>query len=220
VLLIAVASILVLVAGTLGLAALKPDITLLALGLSALEAIALTGSVYILGLRRRGFTWEAVGLRPIRRGWAPVAVSLGVLCIWLTGIIATLVQRLLGLPLENPQLQFIAPGGLNWVGAVGMFVVIGLAVPFAEELFFRGVLYVWLRDRWGFAVGAIVSAVIFGAAHGNVAIAAGVGVMGLIQAWVYERSGSLWATVLIHAINNAVKIVLVYALLAAGVKLS
>src|SRR5262245_41344418 len=92
VLLIAVASILVLVAGTLGLAALKPDITLLALSLSALEAIALTISVYVLGIRRRGFTWEAVGLRPIRRGWTPVAVSLGVLCLWLTGIIATLVQ--------------------------------------------------------------------------------------------------------------------------------
>ncbi|MCL5998170.1 MAG: CPBP family intramembrane metalloprotease [Chloroflexi bacterium] len=220
VLLIALAAMVVLFAGTLGLSALMPSPIVLTLGVSALEVIALIGSVYLFGLKRLGMTWQDIGLRPAPRSWVLVSVALGILCIWLTGFIALLVQLVLNRPLHNPQLQFIAPEGFNWASAIGMFGLAGLAVPFAEELFFRGVLYVWLRDRWGFWVSAIVSALVFGAAHGDVAIAAGTAVLGLIQAAVFEHSRSLWTVCLIHAVNNAFKVALLFTLLAAGIQLS
>jgi membrane protease YdiL (CAAX protease family) len=89
-------------------------------------------------------------------------------------------------------------------------------VPFAEELFFRGVLYRWLRDRWGLWVGLIASSLVFGALHGDIAVAGATAVMGLVLGWFYERSRSLWPSILIHAINNTVKLVLLYALVATG----
>ena len=220
VLLMTLGSIVVLFAGVRGLAALKLDPLVLTLGASALEAIALAGSVYLLGLKRRRLTLEAVGLRRPSSYWTAIAIAAGIFAIFFTGLIAVWVQMLLHRPLQNPQLPFIAPEGFTWVGAIGLFLLAGLAIPFAEELFFRGVLYTWLRQRWGVWVGAIGSALIFGVAHGDIAIAAGVAVMGLMQAVIYERSRSLWTTFLIHAINNGVKIVLVYALLAMGVNLT
>jgi hypothetical protein len=35
----------------------------------------------------------------------------------------------------------VAPDGLSWLGRGAMLLLAGVAIPFAEEVFFRGVLY-------------------------------------------------------------------------------
>jgi membrane protease YdiL (CAAX protease family) len=45
------------------------------------------------------------------------------------------------------------------------------------------------------------------------------GITGLVSALVYERSKSLWPSILIHAVNNSLKFILFYALLATSMKL-
>jgi membrane protease YdiL (CAAX protease family) len=101
-----------------------------------------------------------------------------------------------------------------------MFVLGGIFIPFAEEIFFRGVLYTYLRQHWGFWASAIVSSLIFGAVHGQIAIAGAAAVLGFLLAWIYERSQSLFPAILIHGINNGVKILLLYALLVSGIDIS
>jgi membrane protease YdiL (CAAX protease family) len=214
------ASLIILLGGSLALRLLHLEPLTLVLAVSALEVVALMGSVYVLGLRRRHLTWQAVGVRGASLGWVAVAIAFGLLCIWVTGLVALLVQRLLGLSPTNVQLPFLAPAGFSWVAAIGMFVLVGVLIPFAEEVYFRGVLYTWLRQRWGVRVGILASALIFGAVHGDIAIAAGIFVMALFQAWVFERSRSLWTPFLIHAINNGTKVALLYVLLAMGLKLT
>lgn len=182
--------------------------------IGALEVIALAGSVYLFGLRRRGLDWDAVGLLPASGQWLAAGVAAGLLAIPLTALIASGVQLLLGQPLTNPQLEFLVPEGFSWFGAVGMFVMGGLLAPLAEEMFFRGVLYPWMRSRWGVWAGIVGSGLIFGAVHGEISISAATAVMGMGLAWLYERSGSLWPSILVHIINNAVKILLLYLLLA------
>lgn len=220
VLLITVVSVLLFVGGSVAFRLLKLDDLTLSLGAAALEAVVLIGCVALLGLWRRRLPWQAVGLRPAPSNWVWVAIAAGILCIFLTGMVALGVQMLLGQAPTNPQLPFLLPQGLTPLSELVMFLLAGLAIPFAEELFFRGVLYTWLRQHFGFWVSALASAVIFGAAHGDIAIAAGVAVMGVLQAWVFERSRSLWTTFLIHAINNSFKLILLYALLALGLKLT
>ena len=219
ILLITISSVIILFAGVFALQQLKLDALALTLASAAWEAVTLIGCVVLLGLRRKGLPWQAVGLRLVPRRWVWIAVGAGLACLFLTGLVALLTDIILGRSLTNPQLPFLVPKGLTFTGELLMFVLAGLVVPFAEELYFRGVLFVWLRQRFGFWVGAIVSAVVFGAAHGDVAIAAGIAVMGFIQAWTYERSHSLWTTYIIHALNNSVKLVLLYGLLASGLNL-
>ena len=191
----------------------------LSVGLTALEAIALIGPVYWLGLRRKKYTWDAVGLHSPGGRWLTYAVIIGLVVIPGSGLIAILVQELLGLPPGNPQLPFLAPGGYTTFGAVGMFVFGGIIVPFAEELFFRGVLYLWLRQRFGVWTGLLVSSILFGILHGEISVGVAAAVLGMVLAWTYEKSGSLWASVIIHILNNAAKILLLYLLLATGINL-
>lgn len=189
---------------------------LLSAGLGALEAIGLIGSIYVFGLRRRHLSWSAVGIRPLSDRWRLYAIVLGIIVIPTSGIIAGLIQLAMGQPLSNPQLPFLAPDGFSWFGAISMLLLGGIAAPIGEELFFRGIFYQWLRDRWGVWIGIIVSGLIFGALHGEPSVAGAAALLGMLLAWVYERSQSLWAPVLIHVINNSVKIIMLYALLANG----
>ena len=51
------------------------------------------------------------------------------------------------------------------VGRAIIFVMVALAAPFFEELFFRGALFSGLRTRWGWVASALVSGAIFAIAH-------------------------------------------------------
>lgn len=108
------------------------------------------------------------------------------------------------------------PGGISGVGKgtiVLAFVVAALVAPLVEETFFRGVLYQWLRGRLGIAPAVLLSGLLFGAAH----LAGGIGglwklipvlaVMGCFLAVIFQRSRSLFASMLLHGTNNALAIV-------------
>jgi membrane protease YdiL (CAAX protease family) len=138
------------------------------------------------------------------------------IAIPVTGLLTILVLLVLGLPLENPQLDFLVPEGFNWLSAIGMLLLGGVAAPFGEELIFRGVLYKLLRERWGLWPGVLVSSLIFALVHGDIAVGVSAFVLGIILALVFEYSRSLWASVLVHVINNSVKILLLYVFVALG----
>ena len=80
-------------------------------------------------------------------------------------------------------------------------------------------LYRFLRERWGVWIGAIVSAVAFRAAHGNLIVGVAAGITGLVSALVYERTRSLWPSIIMHTLNNSLKFILFYALLATHTKI-
>jgi membrane protease YdiL (CAAX protease family) len=188
----------------------------LSLGSLILETVALILPIYLLGIRRKKISWSELGIRSCRLEWVLLAGLLGFIAIPLSGLVALIIQLLLGKPLENPQLPFLAPAGLSVFGGIAMFILGGFLAPFAEELFFRGILYRWLRQRWGVAPGILISGLIFGILHGDWAVGGAAFVLGIILAWSFEKSNSLWAAFIIHAINNSVKIALLYLLLASG----
>ena len=121
------------------------------------------------------------------------------------------------MPYENPQLEFILPVNFSWIGAISMLLLGVFLVPIAEEIFFRGVLYQWMRDRLGVWIAIPGSALIFGLLHGEISVADATFVMGLILAWFYERSNSLWPSIIIHIVNNSLKLLLLYTLIALGI---
>ncbi len=184
-----------------------------------LEAASLVGSVYWLGLQWRGLGWAAIGIGSISRRWVLGTVGLGLLVAVVTGLVCSVIQALLGQPNVNPQQDLFAPNGLSWVSIIGTILFGGVAVPFAEELFFRGVLYRFLRERWEVWIGALVNAVLFGAAHLDLSVGVAVGITGFVSALMYERSKSLWPSIIIHVVNNSLKFILFYAVLATSMKL-
>jgi len=92
------------------------------------------------------------------------------------------------------------PPGVH--GIVLLFVVAGLVSPIAEEVFFRGIVYGFLR-RWGMLVAVVGSTVIFVLAHPIISgIPATQIVGGLVFAVVYEVEGNLMVPITIHVLGN------------------
>jgi len=100
-----------------------------------------------------------------------------------------------------------------WLDAMAI-VAITLA-PFAEELVFRGFIFNALWKRLPFSLSALVSGILFGAAHGQVAGIAPLAAGGFVLATVYARSGSLWSSMIAHGTFNGITLAL---LLLAGIK--
>lgn len=209
-------SILILLPGANymdGMIADQPSI-LFSIGAAFLEAFALLLGVYVFGIRRNKIRWSALGIQPISRNWILISVTLGLLAIPISALITFTVQNLFNLPAENPQLPFLISDDLSPASMFLMVLLIGLIIPVAEELFFRGVLYKWLRHRFGLLIGSIVSSIIFGIVHGNTIVASTAFVLGIILALAYEYSGSLWSSILMHAINNGVQLIFLYITLS------
>lgn len=95
--------------------------------------------------------------------------------------------------------------------AMAAFAVLGSVVaPIGEEIFFRGMLYTTLKRRTssGSLIPLIVSALLFALMHANPLHLLPLLVMGLMFAIVYERTGSLWIPILMHAVNNGITFVM------------
>ena len=85
-------------------------------------------------------------------------------------------------------------------------VLVCVAAPIAEELFFRGFCFTALRRWIGAAGGAIATGVIFGAIHAGSADAVflvPLGVFGALLCLLYHRTGSLIPSIVLHALNNS-----------------
>lgn len=87
-----------------------------------------------------------------------------------------------------------------------------LVGPFAEELFYRGMLFAALRRRLDLWPSMGISGVVFGISHlqttleGTLLVALIVIPFGMLLAWVYERTGTLVAPLAAHATFNLVQV--------------
>ena len=150
--------------------------------------------------------------------WAPVSRSYLRSKPW--GVVCWVVFLALGsvLPLEwvYERISLTMPESLTQLfdGVMKQpwgYAAIGLLVPVAEEMVFRGAILRRLLsifgDRWHWAAIA-VSALIFGAMHGNLAQGLHAFIIGLILGWMYYRTKSIVPTVAFHWVNNTVAYVM------------
>ncbi len=84
----------------------------------------------------------------------------------------------------------------------GMFVLLVVIAPIAEELIFRGCLYRYLKGIMPMVGAVAVSSVIFGAIHLHLAGLPVLIAFGALLCFVYEKTGSLRVPVLLHAVFN------------------
>ena len=79
-----------------------------------------------------------------------------------------------------------------------------VAAPLFEEFIFRGLIFGGLRRSFGVWPATLASAAVFAIVHPAIAIAP-VFVMGVCAALLYERTRSLLAPMLAHAVYNALR---------------
>ena len=107
---------------------------------------------------------------------------------------------------ENDDLPQELGADDSTTALVFVAVLVCVAAPIAEELFFRGFCFTAFRRVIGVAGGAIVVGLIFGAIHAGSADAVflvPLGVFGALLCVLYHRSGSLIPCIVLHALNNS-----------------
>jgi hypothetical protein len=86
-----------------------------------------------------------------------------------------------------------------------------LFAPVVEELFFRGFLFQGFRQRYGWVNAALLSSIIFGAAHLDPAAFIPTSILGFLLAYMYHRTNSVWLPILLHVLVNGMGLLAAYA---------
>jgi sodium transport system permease protein len=107
--------------------------------------------------------------------------------------------------LEQLLLLDGAPAPL-WV----VWLVIGVTPAVCEELFFRGLVLSGLR-RLGMWPAILACALLFGVAHSSVYRLIPTFFVGLMLSWLVWKTGSIWTSIVAHALNNGIAATLVFS---------
>lgn len=87
--------------------------------------------------------------------------------------------------------------------AFGIGIILyGIVSPLAEEIVFRGVLYNRMRKYYPVWPAIVVSGLFFGLYHGNLVQGIYGSCLGILMAYLYERTGKFLIPVLFHAVAN------------------
>jgi hypothetical protein len=191
------------------------------LSASAVIAVVNVG-LLLLWLQAFHPRWRKVIGFP-RRIWPEVRAGTGFgallypVVVFGVGIVLNLLLQLVtGRSISSPRQL---PAHLS---AAGVAISIAYAVviaPIHEELFFRGILFRSVADRYRFAVGAGGSGLAFGLIHyvpgpvyGSVLLMGVMVFTGIALAWFYERRGNIVASMVAHATFNVIGLTLILAL--------
>lgn len=171
------------------------------------------GAFYIA--YRTDWNWAAIGVRPIMPGRVLYSIAMGTIGA------AALVGGALSVDTT------VSEDGLNAAGQVQALidasspsiiipaVVLGIfLLPLGEELFFRGVLFAWLRHHRGWIYGAILSALVYAALAPKPVGFLPTVVVGVGTALVYQRTDSIWGAYAAHCAFNGATVLFYWAILA------
>jgi membrane protease YdiL (CAAX protease family) len=130
-----------------------------------------------------------------------------ILCYPLIFLAQLISYEIAGHPPPQPIVLFLL-GAESWTDRLAVIFVAVLVAPLVEEFIFRGYLFGVLQKwtgRW-WALG--LTSFVFAGIHGHLPSFAGLFVLGLFLGVLYLRSGSLWIPIAIHAVFNAISVLM------------
>ena len=174
------------------------------LGSLALGLVMLGTSGFIAGAGQR-FALRPLGLSdsvasPVRAfSYAALALggSLGFTAAY-SWVVTTLGFAVLVPPDIPLELVLPGPAALLTIAALAFWT------PLTEEVFFRGLVFGGLAERFGFVWASLGSAVVFSLFHADPGVLLPIFVTGLLLACLYRQTRSLWPAVAAHAAQNGI----------------
>jgi len=195
-----------------------PSVLVMVLGsnatvvLTCLFIVLLVGVVAGNPLRHLGLV-EKKPLRRVLLGLVGWLMTFPVLFI--VGLLVFILGPRVGV---RPQFQEVLRQslGLSPVALGVVLVSVAVIAPLTEELLFRGFIYATLRRTMGPLAAIVSSAALFSFLHFHAAASASLFVIGFLLAYLYERTGSLVASISAHAANNLYSLLVVYLTFREG----
>ena len=164
----------------------------------------------LLVISRRGAGLRDLGFRAPQRGWPRL---LGVVVLAYFAAIG--VVNIYGILIDAFGLDWLKPGtqlGSDFYQHDSVVILTGIAIvfmaPVAEEIFFRGFIFGALRRYMNLPLAGLISGTLFAMAHGDPGLVLPFAGVGLVLAYVYEKSGSLFASIGVHFVFNSISFML------------
>ena len=157
--------------------------------------------------------WRDVGL-------APLAYIASTLTVFGVAFVTSFV--LPGVDMSQPQSLPFQPNTIYTRTDMALiYLVLAVMAPICEEILFRGYLYDRLRRFLPATATVVITAVVFGALHiigsdsyGNFRAQINVGiiitVLGVALGILREYTGSVWASIFTHMVQNSVVFFLIF----------
>jgi uncharacterized protein len=131
-------------------------------------------------------------------------------------IVLTKVFGLVHLP-DQVAVRFLKSTFANPVFFILAVLSIVVLAPLIEETLFRGFLQSYIRRQLGSKYAILVTAACFSAFHfasgqglGNISIIMSLFVLALFLGFLYEKQGSLRASIFLHGLFNAISVMNLY----------
>jgi hypothetical protein len=170
-------------------------------GAFAATGMALSVVRYREPLGSLGFV-RTQGLRPYLFATGMWMIGLAVLVVWLQVMVWFGIDSLT--PPDTARKALDQAGG----SIVITVLLVGIAGPIAEEIFFRGFVFTGLFKRFGTRRALFFSSLLFGLFHIDPGAIVPTFVLGLALGWVYLKTGSIWPAMFAHGLHNTVAVLI------------
>ena len=159
------------------------------------------------------FAWwglRKTNLRPFRKLTRRDgrAILLGIAALFLvrilTGVLLVLFNQTKHVQsgFEHFDVSSKTPGITPIAVSLAILSLVVIA-PIVEEIVFRGLLFGALAGRLGVLGSALITALLFGAIHGDPILFPSLVAIGFVAALAYAATGNLWVAITLHALNNS-----------------
>lgn len=177
--------------------------------------VALGGTTFVIAARH-GHVWSLLGFRRPRLktpGWyggilrlIPWSITLALLMSLVARVVVTMyvvIATALDYDFLLPEAQIPEEVFDNGHLQVLAGISIVFLAPVVEEVFFRGFIFAGLRRIIGLWPAAIISSLLFAVVHAQSGLVIPFTVVGLLLAYLYHRSKSIYVPVAMHFFFNA-----------------
>lgn len=132
-----------------------------------------------------------------------LGIGITILLLFLSSILTKLI------PSYNEVVNQLATSRGS---ALQLIITIAL-IPIYEEIFYRGIIFEYLRKNFNIIVAIVVQALVFGVMHLNLVQGIYTFILGIVLALIYMYSESILGNITVHIIFNLLGILIIPKLL-------
>lgn len=208
------------VIGAIGLSALSAlgfslpvSTTMMLLGASTVIYLIMLGIVLSVPYAKKMVSWATIGYGRLL-SWSDIGLAVAGYIVYFIAVVAVTFGISKLIPGFNAnQTQDLGFTTLYGVERFLGFIVLVVVAPVVEETIFRGFLFGKLREsRMPLWPAILTVSALFGLAHGQWNVGIGTFILSIVLCYLREATGSVWASILVHMINNAIAFTLLFVI--------
>ena len=179
----------------------QPPILALIVDFGLVLSIIITYYVYA---KKKELNRFDLGFKNVKMRWLFLSVLVGLFVVFVGGGLSALLSKLL-----SSDVSMIEEGVISnklWLNLFNFKLLIGILVPIAEEIYFRGVLFKYFRGGYTFIYAGLISSFIFSAIHFDLVLLPFTFTLGFASAYLFEKTQSIFPSFFVHITANSVAV--------------